>query len=455
MRNIICFGAGDMGAEAYESFIRDLGYNIVFWTDNDIEKWNTVFFETYIKNPESIKRVDYPVFISCIYGKEITDQLISMGIERNRIWDLETLVKNSGRNDLPFQVNNEYKIVFDICNTSVWAGTELWSLRLADELSKKGLKVTVIVKEELPDIFHCDELEVIKLGKGNESHEMHSYLIQNQPVILVNSFSKVGMLEAVYMKTKGIDKIKVLSVLHNEDARYLRRHAGFLTYTDAVYAVSRKVKEKAKKYFEGKEISCFIQCVPIDSSFVIKKMWNEIRIAFASRIEKHQKRADLLPLLITELEKLHIDFVLNIAGTGEYEEQLRKWVKENNLNNRVRFWGFIDPSNMRDFWIENDIYLNLSDFEGFSLSMLEGMSYGLVPIVSNVSGVDEVINNGDNGFVFDNNDIEGYVDVVTRLSSNRELLIDLKKKARKTIVEKCDYNLFTDYFMDLIREIES
>ena len=81
-----------MGAEAYENFVRDLGYNIVFWADNDKKKWDTRFFGTYIKNPESIKCVDYPVFISCIYKKEITEQLTSMGIKRDRVWDLEGLI---------------------------------------------------------------------------------------------------------------------------------------------------------------------------------------------------------------------------------------------------------------------------------------------------------------------------------------------------------------------------
>lgn len=69
------------------------------------------------------------------------------------------------------------------------------------------------------------------------------------------------------------------------------------------------------------------------------------------------------------------------------------------MEDRVHILGWISPTDMAGFWAKQDIYLNVSESEGMSLSMLEAMACGCVPVVTDVSGVDDVIHNGENGFV--------------------------------------------------------
>ena len=60
-----------------------------------------------------------------------------------------------------------------------------------------------------------------------------------------------------------------------------------------------------------------------------------------------------------------------------------------------------------DFLNEQDIYLNFSEYEGTSLTMLEAMASGCVPVVTDVSGVSDFIEDGVNGLVSDIGDLDG------------------------------------------------
>ena len=46
---------------------------------------------------------------------------------------------------------------------------------------------------------------------------------------------------------------------------------------------------------------------------------------------------------------------------------------------------------MAEFWKDADIVISLSDSEGMGLSILEGMSYGLVPVVTKTAGIGDFV----------------------------------------------------------------
>lgn len=71
-----------------------------------------------------------------------------------------------------------------------------------------------------------------------------------------------------------------------------------------------------------------------------------------------------------------------------------------NLIPNIKFLGF--KENVSPFLTENDIYILTSHYEGLPISIIEAMSYGLPIIASDVGGNDEMIKNGENGYLVDN-----------------------------------------------------
>lgn len=79
-----------------------------------------------------------------------------------------------------------------------------------------------------------------------------------------------------------------------------------------------------------------------------------------------------------------------------------------------------------------DILLVTSRYEGFSLSLVEGMSQGLIPVAYPVGVASEIIQNGENGFIIHSQE-EGEVVLTKLLSSSKDERRRLSKAAIRTV----------------------
>ena len=93
-----------------------------------------------------------------------------------------------------------------------------------------------------------------------------------------------------------------------------------------------------------------------------------------------------------------------------------------------------------------------SRYEGFSLSLVEGMSQGLVPISYSVGIAPEIIKNGKNGFLVSSD--EEAQERIRELLSNTNKRLSMAKAARKTAVRFCSGTI-ADNLLILYREIRA
>ena len=105
------------------------------------------------------------------------------------------------------------------------------------------------------------------------------------------------------------------------------------------------------------------------------------------------KPSDLIPELLMYLEEKEVNYVLNIAGDGPCEMMIKEYVEKNQLYKRVNLYGRLTRTGLFDFLDHQDVYLNFSEFEGTSLTMLEAMASGCEQVVTKVSGVSDFIMN--------------------------------------------------------------
>lgn len=84
MQDIIVFGIGQNGKSALPFLERE--NHILFFTDNNAEKWGTNFENYSVKSPDEIKKYNCDIVISTLkYNNEIVEQLEQMGISWERI----------------------------------------------------------------------------------------------------------------------------------------------------------------------------------------------------------------------------------------------------------------------------------------------------------------------------------------------------------------------------------
>lgn len=91
---------------------------------------------------------------------------------------------------------------------------------------------------------------------------------------------------------------------------------------------------------------------------------------------------------------------LFIAGDGEQREALKQYVDKMNLKSNVEFVGWLEGKAKYSLLNECGIMLFPTSYgEGMPNVLLEGMGNGLVPITRPISGIKDIVSDGENGFL--------------------------------------------------------
>ena len=141
-----------------------------------------------------------------------------------------------------------------------------------------------------------------------------------------------------------------------------------------------------------------------------------------------------------------------IAGTGSYEETLKKKVRDLGLQDNVIFTGFI--TDVDKLMSITDIQVNASyGTEATSLALLEGMSIGVPAVVSDFGGNPGVIKTGVNGLVVPKQNSNALAAGIEKLLTNTELYKKMKKESVRVFNETFTAKAMTKYTENYYIEI--
>ena len=118
----------------------------------------------------------------------------------------------------------------------------------------------------------------------------------------------------------------------------------------------------------------------------------------------------------------------NFYGDGPHLEVLKFKIE----NYKLEFCSISSPNfDFSEIWSNNHIAIHTSRFEGKSLSITETMYNARPIIITNVGGVDELIEDGVNGFVIDEFSVSSVKDTLERAWEMRENWVNMGENARK------------------------
>jgi glycosyltransferase involved in cell wall biosynthesis len=135
----------------------------------------------------------------------------------------------------------------------------------------------------------------------------------------------------------------------------------------------------------------------------------------------------------SDVYKKHPDWIINIFGSGEYKEKVRKQINDYGLQDVVIM---NDPTdNIMEEYLKSSIYVMSSVFEGFAMVLLEAMACGL-PCVSFDCpyGPRNVITDGEDGFLVDYLNSKALADSICKLIENEDLRKRMWKIGRKNVL---------------------
>lgn len=443
MDKYILFGAGKNICN-YIDIIRAMGDEVSLILDNSVKKQNTKLDGITIYSPFDFEDNGEGIIITCLAFDEIRALLEKLGISDREIRVNDYLKRKCNITNINCKIytksDNALSVVLDLYSYAKWGGAEKWNYTVASYLKNTIDKMDIcLLKSEYVQLDDV-QIKILSIPAVNSFKTIIEKVDISKQIVFFNSFFSDSFYAFLYLKLFDKRNIRIITVVHNDYVDLYKQCVMFNEFIDSYLCVSKKIANTMIKEcrVDKEKVNCIAQPIMINPiRWDEKSHKHEIRIGIASRLTKAQKRCDLLPKLIDLLESSGISYRLEIAGDGELFDYIQECVSKKILNNTVVLCGKLSDVEMKNFWKRTDIYVNFSDFEGTSLAMLEAMSYMCVPVVTDVSGVSDYVENGISGFIHGIGNLKGICDSIYYLSQNRSVMEQMGTAARNSILTKC------------------
>ena len=244
--------------------------------------------------------------------------------------------------------------------------------------------------------------------------QLFLYCLFHRDDIIVFSYSSAPWIEwylySIIVRILHLDSIAVIHYGNTTPQNHKRQHKSFFSVQKKVIAVSEDIKRNYDKEYQ---LDCKViyPLVPFKETSVskenLRKKYNvpaDANVICMVGSLKKMKNPDTLLKAVAGFSKEQLEryrpFIV-FAGDGNMREELAAIAKENNIEDRVRFFGTIPKETVNEVFALSDIYLIASDFEGTSVSLLEAMFNKMPIIISRAPGLVDMIADGIDGLSYE------------------------------------------------------
>lgn len=250
----------------------------------------------------------------------------------------------------------------------------------------------------------------------------------NPTCLIAFFYSKLKRIKYISWSDGTLHSERFISILQKISRKIICSHS------NALIASSSKTHE-AQIHYGAKDNKIFISLLTID----VKD--------FITKLQKKMKKKSTVPvllycgylfngkgvdLLLQSLNDVKEDFILNIVGNGEEENNLKNLSIKLGLEKKVNFLGYKNRNEIHQFYKNADIFLFPTLLEAFGLVLVEALASGL-PIISSLyaGAIDDTIVDGENGLIVDPNNTEEFINAISKLLQDKKLRLNMGKKSRQ------------------------
>lgn len=340
-----------------------------------------------------------------------------------------------------------------------YGGSGIVGSELGKELAERGHTIHFIASS-LPT-------RLTKLSERVRFHEveMMSYpLFEHQPytLALASMMAKVAetenldLLHVHYAIPHSISAIlareslkpkrylPVITTLHGTDITLVGADPSYLPITrygiaqsDGVTSISNYLKHETQNTFQFDEIEVIPNFVcrseyarhPMEPLRLSLAPAGEPLLVHLSNLRPVKRPVDCVEILARVLKK-GTTTRLVMVGEGSERAPCEQRASELGIADHCVFVG--EQPNIVDYLSAADVLLLPSEQESFGLAALEAMACEVPVVASRVGGVPEVVTDGETGFLSDVGDTDKMAEDAARLLSNKELRIEMGKRARES-----------------------
>jgi glycosyltransferase involved in cell wall biosynthesis len=130
---------------------------------------------------------------------------------------------------------------------------------------------------------------------------------------------------------------------------------------------------------------------------------------------------------------------LILLGGGSQGSKIRQILMNGGVLEQIHFGGQVAQADLPRWYHMADLYISPSHVDGSSVSLMEALACGLPSLVSDIPGNKEWIEDGVNGWLFQDGDADDLAEKISRAIRNRKMFKKVGEAARKTAEEKADW----------------
>ena len=329
--------------------------------------------------------------------------------------------------DVPYYENDKGVKVYRVDNYMIHPNNFIdWIMQLNFNLVSKATEI--INKNGKFDVIHA-----------------HDWLVANAAKTLKNSFD-IPIVSTIHATESGRN-----SGIHDETQRYINDTEWLLTYESTEVIVN-------SNYMKGHVQGLFglpfdkINVVPnginlnnfsgIERDYNFRRQYamdNEKIILYVGRLVYEKGIQNLISAMPKILANYH-DAKLIIAGKGGMLEELKAQAFNMGLSNKIYFTGYLNAKQVQKMYKCADVAVFPSTYEPFGIVALEAMLAGVPTVVSDIGGLNEIVEHRVDGMKSYAGNSNSIADSVLNLLLDENLAENISKKAKIKVKEEFNWN---------------
>jgi glycosyltransferase involved in cell wall biosynthesis len=160
---------------------------------------------------------------------------------------------------------------------------------------------------------------------------------------------------------------------------------------------------------------------------------------FCNRSWEPNYGVDIVARAFVKVAQQCEDVSLMLLGGGSQGAAIRQIIVNGGVDDRVSFPGYIPNRDLPRYYNMADLYISASHVDGSSVSLMEALACGLPCAVSDIPANKEWVEEGINGWIFHDGDVEGLAKIILNAMEDKDNLPKISANARATAEEKADW----------------
>ena len=280
--------------------------------------------------------------------------------------------------------------------------------------------------------------ELIAKGEKFDVIHAHDWLVAYAAKTLKNSYD-LPLVSTIHATEAGRN-----GGIHDEVQRYINDTEWMLTYESSEVIVNSKFMKNDLQRLFGlpyEKINVVANGINstaysgVEKDYDFRRQYaadNEKIILFMGRLVYEKGVQHLISAMPKILENYH-DAKLVIAGKGGMLDELKAQVEAMGLGQKVYFTGYLNAKQVSKMYKCADISVFPSTYEPFGIVALEAMLAGVPTVVSDVGGLNEIVEHGVDGMKSYAGNPNSLADSILELLFNPQLCESISKKAKTKV----------------------